>query len=150
MVAIVSKKRVVGCLEPVSFPELKTGVLLAKVDTGAYSGALHCTNLKVVKRGPQKQRILKFTPLGNKALAQETDDFESTYIRSATGHRQRRYIITTTIRCGGKNYLTKIGLSDRSDMKREALLGRRFLRENNLLVDVRKNSELDDEGENTR
>ena len=147
---MLGKSKTVGCLEYVSFPELGIHTTLAKVDTGAFSGALHCTSIKVFKRGQDKKRILKFTPLGNKSLATETDDFEETYVRSATGHRQKRFIITTKVRCRGRTYITKIGLSDRSDMRREVLLGRRFLRENNLLVDVRINSELDDEGENTR
>ncbi len=147
---MLGRSKIVGCLEYVKFPDLGVKDVLAKVDTGAFSGAIHCTDIKVVKRGKEKQRILKFTPLGKPELAQETADFEQTYIRSATGHRQKRFIITTNITCGGRSYRTKIGLSDRRDMKREALLGRRFLRENGLKVDVRINSELDDEGEQTR
>lgn len=147
---MLGKSKAVGCLEYISFPDLGAKDVLAKVDTGAFSGAIHCTDIKVVRRGKDKRRILKFTPLGNPELAQETANFEQTYIRSATGHRQKRFIITTGITCNGRTYETKIGLSDRRDMKREALLGRRFLRENNLLVDVRINSQLDDEGENTR
>jgi len=145
-----SHEVIVGCLEPISFPELGIAELLAKVDTGAYSGALHCQDIKVVKRGKDKRRVLKFTPLGMKSLAQETDTFEETYVRSASGHRKKRFIITTTVTLQGKKYTTKIGLSERDTMKREVLLGRRFLRENNIVVDVRINSELDDEGERTR
>jgi len=139
-----------GIFENISFPELGVKNLLAKVDTGAYSGAIHCTDIKVIRRGKDKERILKFVPLGNKNLATEMDQFDETYVRSSTGHRIKRYVIATTVIVQGVTYETKMGLSDRSDMKRGALLGRRFLRENNLLVDVRKNSEFDDEGENTR
>ena len=147
---MLNRKKIIGCLEPVSFPELGVSNTLAKVDTGAFSGALHCTDIKVVRRGKHKQRVLKFTPVGNPALAQETTEFERAFVRSATGHRQRRYIITTTIECDGHVYTTQIGLSNRRDMKREVLLGRRFLRENNILVDVRINKELDDERESTK
>ncbi len=143
-------RNTIGCLEPVSLPELGVYDVLAKIDTGAFSGALHCTDVKVVRKGPSKRRVLRFNPLGNPKLHYETDQFEETYVRSATGHRQKRFIITTNIKCGGRLYETKIGVSDRSDMKRPVLIGRRFLRENKLLVDVRINSELDDEGENTR
>ena len=147
---MILRKKIIGCLEYVGFLELGVTHTLAKVDTGAFSGAIHCTDIKVVRRGKDRERVLKFTPLGEKSLAQETTDFEQTYIRSATGHRQKRFIISTTITCGGKEYPIKIGLSDRRDMKREVLLGRRFLRENGIQVDVRINSELDDEGEHTR
>lgn len=139
-----------GIFEEVSFPELGINGTLAKVDTGAFSGAIHCTNIKVVRRGKDKRRILKFIPLDKTKLSTEIEQFEETHIRSSTGHRAKRFIITTTIDISGRSYPIKIGLSDRSTMKTGVLLGRRFLRENNLLVDVRKNSEFDDEGENTR
>jgi hypothetical protein len=83
-------------------------------------------------------------------LSTETDMFMQTYVRSATGHRVRRFIIDTTITIQGQDYSIRIGLSDRSDMKRPVLIGRRFLRDNGILVDVRRNQELDDEGEATR
>ena len=137
---------VVGCFEKVSFPQLGIINQLAKVDTGAFSGAIHCTDIKVVRRGSEKIRILKFTPLGRKKLANETDTFIETYVRSATGHRIKRYLIDTEIRLDDKTYPIRIGLSDRSDMKRTALIGRRFLRENAITVDVRIHQEYDDEG----
>lgn len=143
-------KVTVGCLEPVSIRGLGVIDVLAKVDTGAFSGALHCTDIKIVRRGIIRKRYLKFTPLGKPELATETDVFLKTRIRSATGHQVRRYLINTEIEIQGVRYPILIGLSDRSDMKREVLLGRRFLRENNILVDVRVNQELDDEGESTK
>jgi hypothetical protein len=150
MIDEMTTEKIIGCFEPVSFPELAIHDILAKIDTGAFSGALHCTNIRVVRRGVDKRRILKFNPLGDPALAYETDSFEATYVRSSTGHRIRRYVIVTKMTICDDEYELKIGLSDRSDMKRDVLVGRRFLRENNILVDVRKHSELDDEGENTR
>lgn len=141
---------VVGSFEPVSLPDLSVSEDMAKIDTGAYSGALHCTDIKVVRRGLLRKRYLKFTPLGNPALATETDKFIQTYIRSATGHRIKRFVIDTKIELKGKVYPIRIGIADRSELKRNILIGRRFLRENNILVDVRINQEHDDEGENTR
>jgi hypothetical protein len=140
----------IGCIEEVSIPPYNVKGVLAKIDTGAYSGALHATNITVVRRGILRKRVLRFTPLGNPALATETDNFMKTYVRSATGHRVKRYVVDTTIDLRGKTYDIRIGLSDRSDMKREILIGRRFLRENNMLVDVRVNQDYDDEGEQTR
>jgi hypothetical protein len=139
-----------GCFEEVSLPELGLERIMAKVDTGAFSGAVHCTDIKIVRRGLVRKRYLKFAPDGNPALAMETDTFQKTYIRSASGHRSKRYIIDTVITVQGKQYPVRIGLSDRTDLKRPVLLGRRFLRENGMLVDVQLNQEYDDEGENTR
>jgi hypothetical protein len=144
------KKLVVGAFELVSLPDFGITNELAKIDTGAFSGALHCTDIKIVRRGLVRKRVLKFTPLGNPKLATETDTFIRTYVRSATGHRIKRYLIDTTIEIHGKKYPIRIGLSDRSDLKRSVLIGRRFLRENSILVDVIMNQEYDDEGENSR
>lgn len=43
----------------------------------------------------------------------------------------------------GESYDVSIGLSDRQDMQYEILIGRKFLREHGILVDVRENSDLD-------
>lgn len=137
----------VGAFELVSLPELGVVAELAKIDTGAYSGALHCTDIKIVRRGVVRKRYLKFTPLGDPRLATETDTFVQKKVRSATGHQIKRYLIDTTIELEGMQRPIRIGLADRSDMKRNILIGRRFLRQNNLLVDVRINQEYDDEGE---
>lgn len=137
---------VLGCFEIASIPSLGIHGVLAKVDTGAFSGAIHCTDIRVVRRGPDKKRVLKFIPNGQTKHAMETDRFVETYVRSATGHRIKRFIIDTEIEIKGVLHPIHIGLSDRSDMKRSILIGRRFLRENNMLVDVRINQELDDEG----
>jgi hypothetical protein len=136
-----------GCLEIVQLPEYGVQNVLAKIDTGAYSGAIHCTNIKVVRRGIKREKVLQFVPLGEKQFAQETKDFQKTFVRSATGHRVTRYLVDTTIQLGNQTYPIRIGLADRSEMKRSILIGRRFLRENNLIVDVRINQEYDDEGE---
>ena len=140
----------IGWMEKVDFPEFGLVGIEAKVDTGAYSGALHATHIKVVRRGLSRTRVLKFHPDGDATKAQETEQFLNIHVRSATGHLVRRYVIDTQVVIHGKSFPIRIGLSDRSDMKKPMLLGRRFLRENNIIVDVRINQELDDEGEYTK
>lgn len=140
---------IVGCFEPVTLPKLGVKSVLAKVDTGAYSGALHCTEIRLVKKDSGEQ-VLQFMPLGEPDLATETSHFKATHVRSATGHRVNRFLIETTIEIKGKTYPICIGLSDRSDMKRAVLIGRRFLRENNILVDVCRDQGVIEEGDDTR
>lgn len=146
----MSHAKTLGCFEFVNVSEFGISNAMAKIDSGAFSGAIHCTNIKVVRRGKDKRRVLKFTPLGNDALATETEDFMETYVRSATGHRVERYVVRTTVEIGGIVYPITVGVSDRSQMRMPILLGRRFLREHNLIVDVRVNEQYDDEGENTK
>lgn len=140
--------RTVGSFEKVSLPQLGVFDQVAKIDTGAYSGALHCTNIRVANVAGKK--TLKFTLLGDTRMNEQTTDYRIRNVRSAFGHRQRRYIISTTIQIGDETFPLDIGLSDRSEMKRPILIGRRFLREHGFLVDVSRGQQYDDEGEKAK
>lgn len=142
--------KIIGCLEKVNFPELDVHDAMAKIDTGAYSGALHCHHIKVVKKGDNKKSVLTFSTFNNPHKIYEVTDYIKTYVRSSSGHRQKRYIINTEIEISGDKYPIQIGLSNRSDLKIPVLIGRRFLRQHHILVDVQINQELDDDGELSR
>lgn len=131
---------VYGSFEPVVLPAFSDEIFIAKVDTGAYSGAIHCSELKEVVRDGQK--ALLFKPLTCKK-AKVTKRYSRKHVRSSTGHRVVRYLITTDIIIRGQQYPVKIGLSMRHDMQYEILIGRRFLREHGIIVDVRINQELE-------
>lgn len=134
-------QKIIGSFESVVLPELGDTSVVAKIDTGAYSGAVHCTDIRVVTRdGVEK---LQFHPYGIKAVMVEAESFRVRNVRSSTGHQVKRYLIDTTICINEVAYQTAIGLSDRTDLKFEVLLGRRFLREQNILVDTRINQHLD-------
>lgn len=135
-----------GSFEPVAIPALGIENTIAKIDTGAYSGALHCSFIEVTKRTTDGKRVLRFIPSDNSAHLTEIDNYTSTYVRSSTGHRVKRYLFITDIIIRGKTYPIKIGLSNRSDMIYEVLIGRRFLRDNGILVDARINQALDNDG----
>lgn len=137
------KQVVVGGVEAVSIPQLGLAEIIAKVDTGAWSGALHCTHIRV------RDGVLSFWPLGTKELKTHVTQYEVVHVRSANGHQAERYLVPVEIIVAGISYQTIIGLNDRSKMTREMLLGRRFLMENNILVDVARTKELDDEAERT-
>ncbi len=133
-----------GCFEHVAFPKLLVDDVFAKIDTGAYSGALHCHEIKVVRR--KGKRILRFQPLHAKSAFIETEHFRSAYVTSSSGHRVKRFIIETDVIILDKQYTMRIGLTNRKDMKADALVGRRFLRKNGIVVDVRRNEEFDSDG----
>lgn len=137
----MSDRLTLGSLVTVSIPKIDVTDVLAKVDTGAFSGALHCTGIR------EKDGTLTFTPLGDKSLTTSTDTYDVRHVRSASGHKMKRYIVPVRLLIEGKEYDTLIGLSDRTVMKREILLGRRFLIEHDVLVDVSLTKELDDEAE---
>lgn len=135
--------KIFGICEYVDIPELGLVNVLAKVDTGAYSGALHCSKISEVIRKSDGKKILRFTPSNNNSNVMELSRYAVSYVRSSTGHRVKRYLFDTNIVIKGVVYSVRIGLSNRSDMNYEILLGRRFLSENNILVNARINQNLD-------
>ena len=142
----MSQQKIIGSFEQVVLPEFGDVPVVAKVDTGAYSGAVHCTDIRVIKK--DGTRMLSFCPYGSMSRVEKTRFYEKR-VRSATGHQVRRYLVDTSIVIDGVSYPIRIGLSDRSDLKFEVLLGRRFLREQNILVDTRINQHLDSDGDRT-
>jgi hypothetical protein len=132
-------KRTIGRLEHVSFPELGLANIEAKIDTGAYTTALHCHDIKVVERdGEQK---LCFKPLrtteegAEKAKEFCTTEYGTKEIRNSFGEVEKRYIIKTSVCIGRKRIRAFISLTDRGNMRFPVLIGRRILK-NRFIVDV--------------
>lgn len=134
-------REVFGSVETVAITSLGIPGVVAKVDTGAWSGALHCTDIY------EKDGRLYFTPLGDTTLTTSINEYEIRAVRSATGHTIDRYIIPVTIEAKGKSYAATLGLSNRKMLAREMLLGRKFLIENDILVDVKLTLDDDHEAE---
>lgn len=130
-------KKVVGSFETVLFPEFgNLGDFIAKIDTGAYSGAFHCTAIR--EEGTGDNKVLHFRPFDSPEVEVKSDNFMIKYVKSSNGDRQRRYFIETTITLQGKEYPITLSLADRSEMKWSVLIGRSFLANNDFLVDVNR------------
>jgi hypothetical protein len=126
---ITQPSRVIGPFEEVMFPGFGTGSIKAKVDTGAYSGALHC--VKIQKR----DGVLFFTPLDGRKMI-KSENFAVKYVTSSNGKRQRRYFVSTIIRIRGVDYPIVISLTSRDGMRWPVLIGRKFLRQHKFFVDA--------------
>lgn len=137
---------ILGIIESVSFPELGLVGVPAKIDTGAYSGALHCELIEEIVLPESGKKALKIVPLDAHYEPRVITKFATVYTTSSSGHRLRRYLIDTTVLIGQKEYPMRIGITQRPMMNMKVLIGRRFLRTNNMLVDVNLNAELDLDG----
>lgn len=126
--------KVIGVFKPVIFPHFQSDLVVAKMDTGAYSGALHCTKIRAEDDG--SGTVLKFSPFGRPENEVVMTDFAVKYVRSSNGDEQRRYFINTEIIIDDITYPIVLSLADRSDMKWQVLIGRRFLRAHNFVVDA--------------
>lgn len=129
-------KQVIGAFEQVSFPEYGLDDVVAKIDTGAYSGALHCTKIEAVKDG--KKSLLKFSPFDHPEITVITDEFKTKHVKSSNGMREERYFVKTTICINGNPYIIDLSLANRSEMRWPVLIGRSFLKKNHFLVDSSK------------
>jgi hypothetical protein len=129
-------RKVIGSFEQVLFPDFGNYKVMAKIDTGAYTGALHCT--KIHEEETEKGKVLHFSPFDHPEVIMTVTDFAVRHVRSSNGERTRRYFIDTNITLHGQTYPIVLSLADRSEMKWPVLIGRRFLRKNRFLVDVNK------------
>lgn len=126
--------KIINVFEKVDFPEFGQSQVKAKVDTGAYTGALHCSSIKLIEVADGS--ILEFVPLGSRKKVRK-DNFVIKHVKSSNGKRQERYFITTSIVINGEAHEIALSLTNRSDMRYEVLIGRRFLRRNRYMVKAR-------------
>ncbi len=128
-------KKIIGKKEFISIVDLNLFNIKAKIDTGADSNSLHCDEISVDDDGFVYFKILDEK---NKFINQEVIKmplFKMKKIRSSNGEIQSRPSIKTTVEFGGKRYKTVISLGNRSDMKYQMLIGKKFL-SGRFLVDV--------------
>jgi hypothetical protein len=130
--------RIIGSFESVVFPEFNGYEVMAKIDTGAYTGALHCTKIREeeTENGP----ILYFSPFDHPEIEISLKEFAVNHVRSSNGKMESRYFIDTSITVCGETYPIVLSLADRSEMKWPVLIGRKFLRKHNFIVDVNRDS----------
>jgi hypothetical protein len=131
--------KTIGHYITVDLPGLGIEDVRAKVDTGAYSGALHATRLREVT-DKQGGRHLRFSPLGSPDHTIEVDSYHRRRVKSSNGIISTRYAIDTDVNIAGQVYPITLTLTNRGSMKFPMLLGRNFLRIHGFLIDVGQNS----------
>lgn len=119
--------------EEVIFPDYSSEPIIAKIDTGAESGAIHAEDIDIVRR--ESGFYLTFRPFGHDTLV-EADRFKVLHVKSSNGIREQRFVVYTEIQIAGETHPIQISLRDRSNMATEVIIGSRFLR-NKFIVDPR-------------
>lgn len=133
-------KKTIGRIDKLDLPELGLVKVQAKIDTGAYTSAIHCSKIHIEKAKDDTEFLVysisgKRLGQGMKAKKFKTADFKLKRIKSSNGQVQERYVIKTKIKIFNKIYNTEFSLSDRSHMKNPILLGRKLL-SGRFVVDV--------------
>jgi hypothetical protein len=125
------KLRRIGWQEWVSLPLLGITHIKAKVDTGARTSALHAFSVTPFKEGDQEKVRFDIHPVQNDVSVVVTcvaDVIDKRFITDSGGHREERYVISTTLVLAGRSWPIEITLTERDTMLFRMLLGRSAIR----------------------
>lgn len=131
-------KLLIGRKEKVDFPTLRLYGIDAKVDTGAYTSAIHCDSIRAVRKG--EERFVRFRLLDPSHPSYDGREIRKPLlgrkmVKNSFGQTEYRYIVKTRIEIFGQKHDIELSLCDRSGMEHPILLGRKFI-EDKFVVDV--------------
>lgn len=126
-----SERITLGWREWLTLPDLGVDKILAKVDTGAKTSALHTFYIDAFERNGEKW--LRFGLHPNRYSDREVVHCEAPVkekrdVTDSGGHIENRYIIDTTFQVGSERFTAEMTLTNRDNMKYRILLGRNALR----------------------
>ncbi|WP_158841484.1 ATP-dependent zinc protease family protein [Polaribacter sp. L3A8] len=123
-------KITIGRIDKADFPELILEDIDVKIDSGAYTSSIHCSNIEEITVDTEK--FIRFTLLdpehpfyNNKEFS--TKKYASKLVKSSNGISEERFLIETEIVIFNKSFPIHLTLSERKDMTFPVLLGRKFL-----------------------
>ncbi len=125
------KLRTIGRREKIGLPEVDIPEIEAKVDTGAYTSALHFSELEVVEvKGRKRLRVVLLDDSYHAFHGKPVyfDYFKTKIIKNSFGQSEERFVVTTAVYLFDELIETDFSLSNRSDLRYPILLGRKFLR----------------------
>lgn len=135
-------KITIGREDKADFPEFHLEDIDIKIDSGAYTSSIHCTQIKEVLENGKK--LLKFTLLDpTHTLYNHKEftsyDYNSKWVKSSNGISEERFRIYTEIVIFNKKFPIYLTLTERKDMKFPVLIGRKFLNKKFVIDTIKKN-----------
>ena len=133
-------KQTIGKSEIVDFPDLGLMGISAKIDTGAYTSALHCHDIFVIDGILYFKFLDPSHPIYSEKQ-QKFTAFAQKDIKNSFGETEKRYIIKTRVRIGKRIIKSVISLTNRGTMRYPVLIGRKLLKRR-FIVDVEQQNIL--------
>ncbi len=135
-------KITIGRVDKADFPKLLLENIDLKIDSGAYTSSIHCTNIEEITKG--EDRFIKFNLLDNEhPLYNHKEftfsDYTAKMVKSSNGISEKRFMIQTEIIIFDTTFPIYLTLSERKDMKFPILLGRKFLNKKFVIDTAKKN-----------
>nr|WP_228260785.1 ATP-dependent zinc protease [Marinobacter orientalis] len=127
----------------------ETGLRLkARLDTGAKTSSLHAVNVEPFRKGEEEWVSFQLPLADHKdqddANGAEVDEVilefnlpveRTVKIKRKGASSQNRYVVNMEFCIAGTSHTTEFSLTDRSKFSYPALLGRRFMSDDNILID---------------
>lgn len=120
-------KLIIGWREAIDLPDLGIRQIIAKSDTGARTSALHAFRMETFRdRGIDRIKFWVHPHQKNnlKTVMCVADVVDQRVVSDSGGHREKRYVVQTTIRIGIWEWPIECTLTNRGSMQYRMLLGR--------------------------
>ncbi|NCS99460.1 hypothetical protein GW765_00570 [Candidatus Parcubacteria bacterium] len=128
---LFKRKPRIGRSEKVSLPEFGISTIDAKIDTGAYRGAIHCKKIVFLERNGKKYVSFRLLDDSHPEY-QEKDivahDYKIVQVTSSNGSTEDRVVIKTEIIIAGHSIQAELTLADREAMTFPLLIGRKSIK----------------------
>ncbi len=120
------KKKIIGRTDKVDFPLLALHGIDVKIDTGAYTSSIHCSDIKEIEQVLHCHFLDATHPEYN-GKKFTFKNYDIIAVKSSNGQIEVRYAIKTKIKVFSKIHPVTLTLSTRDDMRFPVLIGRKFL-----------------------
>ncbi|NMH29059.1 30S ribosomal protein S6--L-glutamate ligase [Flavobacterium silvaticum] len=131
------EKILIGSEEWCSFPTLEIPKIKARVDSGAKTSALHAINIAPFVKDGENWVRFDINPIQKNVktvLHCEAPLVGKRVVKSSSGYREQRYVITTEIELDKQRWPIEVTLTNRDSMGFRMLLGREAMN-GRMLVD---------------
>ena len=116
-----------GWRERISFPDWGVRRIVAKLDSGARTSAIHVANVRLLDNGRVRFRVVAHDSPRRMSKWIEADVVRMSRVRPTTGEVQQRIVVHASILLGDFQRVIEVSLVNRPNMLCRVLLGRRAM-----------------------
>ncbi|MDA8708145.1 RimK/LysX family protein [Hellea sp.] len=128
--------KIIGWREHIGLPDLGIKSLNVKIDTGARTSALHAHVVDVREMDGVKMVEFDLLNIMSKPASRHLCPvFDKRAVKNTGGIPEDRYIIKTRMILGKRLWPVQVSLTDRTEMTFAMILGRKAVRQRNLVID---------------